>query len=61
MSLERERLEKKNFNVEPDKWELFKKVARIKQGNPSMEIRIFIDDYLKKNKDIVEKIKKEEK
>lgn len=60
MSFEREKLEKKNFNVEPDKWELFKKVARIKQGNPSMEIRIFIDKYLEDNKKIVEEIKKGE-
>jgi len=42
-------LKKANITVEPDKWERFKKLTKIKQSDASKEIRKFIDEWLSKN------------
>jgi hypothetical protein len=41
------------FNVDKEKWERFKKVARINNSDPSKELRKFIDDYLSKNSQLM--------
>ena len=50
---EREKLKKVNFNVEPSKWEQFKKVAKHNQSDSNKQLRIFIDKYLSENSQLV--------
>ena len=38
-----------NFNVDPEKWERFKKVAKLKNSDANKELRKFIDKYLSEN------------
>ena len=43
------KLAKANFNIDSDKWERFKKIAKINDSSGSQEIRKFIDKYLSEN------------
>lgn len=54
---EREQMKKVGFNVEPSKWEDFKKIAKLNQSDTNKEIRKFIDQYLQDNKQLVIKIR----
>ena len=54
---EREKLKKVNFNVEPSKWEDFKKIAKLNQSDSNKEIRKAIDKYLSENSQLVLKIR----
>ena len=40
---------KVNLNVNAEKWERFKKIAKINNSTASQEIRKFIDRYLSEN------------
>ena len=51
--LEREKLKRVNFNVEPSKWEQFKKVAKYNQSDSNKQLRLFIDKYLAENSQLV--------
>ena len=53
---ERETLKRVNFNVEPTKWEQFKKVAKYNQSDSNKELRKFIDQYLADNSQLVMKL-----
>lgn len=46
-----DKLENKNFKIEDRKWQLFKKMARKKGSNASVELRKFIQNYIKENND----------
>ena len=52
-----EKQKRTSFNIEPSKWEDFKKVAKLKQSDANKELRKFVDKYLKENKDILLKEK----
>ena len=56
----REDLKKVGFNVEPSKWQDFKKIAKLNQSDTNKEIRKFIDRYLSENKQLVMKIREGE-
>jgi len=43
------RMKKVGFNVEIDKWERFKKLAKANQSDTNKELRKFIDKYLAEN------------
>lgn len=58
--IEREKLKKVNFNVEPTKWEMLKKIAKHNQSDSNKELRKFIDQYLSENSQLVMKLNKEE-
>lgn len=53
----REDFKKVGFNVEPSKWEDFKKVAKLNQSDTNKELRKFIDQYLADNKQLTIKIR----
>jgi len=53
----REELKKVGFNVEPSKWEDFKKVAKLNQSDANKELRKFIDQYLADNKQLTIKVR----
>lgn len=53
----REELKKVGFNVEPSKWEDFKKVAKLNQSDTNKELRKFIDQYLAENKQLTIKVR----
>lgn len=53
----REELKKVGFNVEPSKWEDFKKVAKLNQSDTNKELRKFIDQYLADNKQLTTKVR----
>jgi hypothetical protein len=53
----REELKKVGFNVEPSKWEDFKKVAKLNQSDTNKELRKFIDQYLADNKQLTIKVR----
>lgn len=38
-----------NFNVDPQKWERFKKVSKLKNSDANKELRKFIDKFLSEN------------
>lgn len=40
------KMKKVGFNVEIDKWERFKKLAKANQSDTNKELRKFIDKYL---------------
>ena len=40
------KMKKVGFNVEIDKWERFKKLAKANQSDTNKELRKFIDRYL---------------
>ncbi len=43
------KMKKVGFNVEADKWDRFKKVAKANNSDTNKELRKFIDLYLSKN------------
>jgi len=45
-----------NFKVEKNKWEAFKKIAKLKHSDSSKELRKLIDKYIEENKDILNKL-----
>jgi len=53
----REKLKKVGFNVEPSKWEDFKKIAKLNQSDTNKELRKFIDQYLADNKQLTIKVR----
>lgn len=54
---EPEKLKRVNFNVEPSKWEDFKKIARLNQSDSNKELRKFIDKYLEENRQLQIKVR----
>jgi hypothetical protein len=56
----REKLKKVNFNVEPTKWEQFKKIAKYNQSDSNKELRKFIDHYLSENSQLGMKLNMKE-
>lgn len=51
--LKKENYKRATINVEPTKWELFKKVAKYNQSDANKELRKYIDKYLEANKQLV--------
>ena len=45
-----------NFKVEKNKWEAFKRIAKMKHSDSSKELRKLIDKYLEENKDLLSKL-----
>jgi hypothetical protein len=41
-----------NIRVNPDKWDTFKKLARINNSDASKLLREYIDNYIKKHKNV---------
>lgn len=54
---EKETQKRVNFNVEPSKWEDFKKIAKLNQSDSNKELRKYIDKYLTENRQLVIKIR----
>jgi hypothetical protein len=54
---EAEKLKRVNFNVEPSKWEDFKKIAKLNQSDSNKELRKFIDKYLEENRQLQIKVR----
>jgi hypothetical protein len=54
---EQEKMKKVGFNVEPSKWEKFKRVAKLNQSDTNKELRKFIDRYLAENAQMALKIR----
>ena len=55
------KMKKVNFNVDPVKWERFKKVAKENYSDTNKELRKFIDRYLYENAHIEQRLKEEQK
>jgi len=55
--LEKPVMKKATINVEAQKWEDFKKIAKLNQSDSNKEIRKFIDEYLSKNAQLTMKIR----
>jgi hypothetical protein len=54
-------MKKAGFNVEIEKWEKFKQVARANNSDTNKEIRKFIDRYLSENSQLALKLNKKGK
>jgi len=50
-------LKKTSMTLDVDDFQLFKKITKINNSDASKTIRQFIEDYIKKNQQIVIKIK----
>lgn len=55
--LEKEKLKRVNFNVEPTKWEDFKVICKYIQSDSNKELRKFIDDFLKNHSELHQKLR----
>ena len=44
---------KVGFNIDVDKWERFKKVAKFNNSDTNKELRKFIDKYLSENTQVI--------
>jgi hypothetical protein len=52
-------LKKTSFTVDTEQYKLFKDVAKANNSDASKEIRKFMEDYIKNNKQLVMKINME--
>jgi len=50
-------IKKVSINVEKDKWEDFKKIAKLNQSDTNKEIRKFMDKYLADNAQLIMRIR----
>ena len=55
------KLKAKTFNVEPEKWERFKRLARANQSDTNKELRKFIERYLNENAALEQLLNEKEK
>jgi len=58
---EKVKMKKAIFNVNANKWNKFKKIAKINNSDTNKELRKFIDVYLSKNSKLVSQMEEEEK
>jgi len=50
------KIAKANFNIDSEKWDRFKKIAKLKDSTAAQEIRKSIDKYLSENSQLELKV-----
>jgi bacterioferritin (cytochrome b1) len=45
-----------NLKVDKQKWQTFKKIAKVQNSDASKEIRKFMERYISENKEVINKL-----